>query len=80
MLLQGLLQQVMGANQELVVTSDKRSPDNNNAFFQLEVHKSSPYAPSPLPLTDATSLLHNTTRHVLSETTLLCYSVVHYVV
>ena len=37
--LQGLLQQVLGGNQEVVVTSGKRSPDTTNAFFQLEVSK-----------------------------------------
>ncbi len=35
--LQGLLQQVLGGNEEVVVTAGRKGPPTNNAFFQLEV-------------------------------------------
>ena len=37
LLLQGLLQQVLGGNEHVVVTAGKRGPITDNAFFQLEV-------------------------------------------
>ena len=38
LLLQGLLQQVLGGNEDVVVTAGKKGPITDNAFFQLEVH------------------------------------------
>lgn len=35
--LQGLLQQVLGGNEDVVVTAGKKGPNTDNAFFQLEV-------------------------------------------
>lgn len=36
--LQGLLQQVLGGNEDVVVTAGRKGPITDNAFFQLEVH------------------------------------------
>ncbi len=35
--LQGLLQQVLGGNEDVVVTAGRKAPAANDAFFQLEV-------------------------------------------
>ena len=35
--LQGLLQQVLGGNEDVVVTAGQKAPAANDAFFQLEV-------------------------------------------
>ena len=35
--LQGLLQQVLGGNESVVVTAGRKAPAANDAFFQLEV-------------------------------------------
>ena len=32
-----MLQQVLGGNEEVVVTAGKKGPKNRNAFYQLEV-------------------------------------------
>ena len=37
MYVQGLLQQVLGGNEDVVVTAGKKGPKNTNAFYQLEV-------------------------------------------
>ena len=34
---QGLLQQVLGGNEDVVVTAGRKAPAANDAFFQLEV-------------------------------------------
>ena len=35
--MQGLLQQVLGGNEEVVVTAGRKAPTTTDAFFQLEV-------------------------------------------
>ncbi len=36
-MLQGLLQQVLGGNEDVVVTAGRKAPATTDAFFQLEV-------------------------------------------